>query len=370
MMLQDSLNLLRRMVATPSLTFEEEAVCTLVSQQLAAWDIEHTRIHHNLLALNRHFAPEKPTLMLCAHLDTVAAGEGYTFHPLVPEPEKVKAALPIDEPLVAGLGSNDDGGSVVAMIAAFRTIYHQTHLPVNVLLALVAEEERSGEKGANYLWESYFGSPSARRHGIPTPDFAIIGEPTGGEVATSERGLLVIDGEARGESGHAAREEGVNALYIALEDIEKLRRFDFVRVSPQMGRVKLTVTQISCGTAHNVIPDTCRFVIDIRPTEQYDNAEIWKLLQARCRSTLTPRNLKNRSSATRENSPFWSLIAQQGLTTYSSPTTSDWMRTPVDAIKLGPGHSSRSHRPDEYVLASEIEAAIDQYLYFIQHFPK
>lgn len=367
-MLQDSLSLLRRMVATPSLTFEEDAVCTLVSRQLADWGIAHVRVHHNLLALNRHSSPEKPTLMLCAHLDTVAANEGYTFDPFLPEPEKVRVALGIDEPLIAGLGSNDDGGSVVAMTAAFRAIYEQPDLPVNVLLVLVSEEERSGTKGANYLWESYFDSDEAQRDGIPTPDFAIIGEPTGGAVATSERGLLVIDGEAHGESGHAARNEGVNALYIALEDIAKLCHFDFERISPQMGRVKLSVTQISAGSAHNVIPDTCQFVIDIRPTEQYDNAEILALLQAQCQSTLTARNLKNRSSATRENSPFWTLIAQQGLTTYSSPTTSDWMRIPIDAIKFGPGHSSRSHRPNEYILVSEIEAAIDHYLYFIQHF--
>lgn len=369
-MLQDALHLLQRMVATPSLTFEEEAVCTLVSQQLTAWGLSHTRVHHNLLACNRHASPDKPTLMLCAHLDTVAPNEGYTFHPFQPEPQKVAAALPFKDALVAGLGSNDDGGSVVAMTTAFRTIYDRPDLPVNVLLALVAEEERAGAHGANYLWDDYFGSPAAQLDGIPRPDFAIIGEPTGGAVATSERGLLVIDAVARGESGHAARHEGINALYIALEDIDRLRHFDFDRRSPLMGRVQLSVTQIAAGTTHNVIPDSCRFVIDIRPTEQYDNTELWQLLQAQCQSTLTPRNLRNRSSATRDDSPFWSLIEARNLPTYSSPTTSDWMRTPCDAIKFGPGDSARSHRPNEYILAREIADAIDHYLYFIQHFPR
>ena len=184
-------------------------------------------------------------------------------------------------------------------------------------------------------------------------------------AATSERGLLVIDGEAVGVSGHAARNEGVNALYIAMDDIQKLRNYRFSKVSPTMGEVKLSVTQVNAGTAHNVIPDKCTFVIDIRPTEQYENEEILNELQSMCRSTLKARNLTNRSSATHVDSPLLKATEALGIETFSSPTTSNWMRINSDAIKMGPGESSRSHHADEYILRSEIETAIEKYIEYI-----
>jgi acetylornithine deacetylase len=185
------------------------------------------------------------------------------------------------------------------------------------------------------------------------------------KAATSERGLLVIDATAHGVSGHAARNEGKNALYIALEDIERLRGHEFVRVSPKMGKVNLNVTQIQAGSAHNVIPDRCDFVIDIRPTEQYTNEEILDELQSFCSSELKPRNLENRSSATREDSPLQRTAERLGIETFSSATTSDWMRISCDAIKMGPGDSSRSHRKDEFVYVKEIEEGIRTYIEFI-----
>lgn len=349
-LLSDSIDLLRRMVAVPSPTFEEEAVRNLIGQQLLDWGIDCHYERNNIVALNRHARYDLPTLMLCAHIDTVPPNTGYTRDPYDPG---------TDPSRVWGLGSNDDGGSVVAMIAAFRHFYDSTDLPFNLLLALTCEEERSGANGAARLWQDNV-LPIADQ-----PRWAIIGEPTGGCAATSERGLLVLDGVAHGVSGHAARDEGVNALYIALDDIARLRSYDFSRVSPLMGRVRLSVTQMTCGTTHNVIPDTCRFVVDIRPTEQYDNAEILQLLQQECRSTLTARNLQNRSSATLPDSPLLTALAATGIETYSSPTTSDWMRTPCDAIKMGPGDSARSHRPDEFILVCEIEQAIADYISII-----
>ena len=196
-------------------------------------------------------------------------------------------------------------------------------------------------------------------------DLAIIGEPTGMKAATSERGLLVIDATAHGISGHAARNEGKNALYIALDDINRLREHNFSRISPRMGKVNLNITQISAGTAHNVIPDRCDFVIDIRPTEQYTNEEILKGLQDICTSELRPRNLANRSSATFEDSPLQKAAERLGIETFSSPTTSDWMRITCDAIKIGPGDSGRSHKKDEYVLVEEILKGIEAYIEFI-----
>ena len=197
-------------------------------------------------------------------------------------------------------------------------------------------------------------------------DYAIVGEPTGMKAAVSERGLLVIDATAHGVSGHAARNEGKNALYIALEDIEKLRKHEFSKVSPKMGKVNLNVTQINAGSAHNVIPDRCDFVIDIRPTEQYTNEEILKELQEICTSELKARNLSNRSSATKEDSPLQRTAEELGIETFSSATTSDWMRITCDAIKMGPGDSNRSHRKDEFVTEQEIAEGIETYINYIR----
>ncbi len=354
---RDYIALLRQMVRIPSPSFEEEEVAKLVCGALEAMGIGYSRPGGNVVALNRHFDPRKRTLALDAHLDTVPASGGYTRDPYDPGNE---------EGVVYGLGSNDNGGSVVSMIAAFRHFYDM-FLPINLMLVLTREEERSGPDGAKWLYaqDGPLGKEDPR---LPYPDWAIVGEPTGMRAATGERGLLVLDGEAHGESGHAARDEGVNALYIALDDIAALRAHRFTRHSPLMGDVRLNVTQIEAGSAHNVIPDLCRFVVDIRPTEQYGNEEILSELQALCRSSLKARNLFNRSSATAEDSPLRAAARLSGIEEFSSPTTSDWMRIGCDAIKMGPGESSRSHRPDEYILTEEIYNAIDTYVRYIETF--
>lgn len=350
------IDLLRQMVRIPSLSFEEGKVASLVSGALDSFGIEHSLLNGNILAVNRHFDPRRRTLALDAHLDTVPASGGYTRDPLDPGD---------DASIVYGLGSNDDGGSVVSMIATFRHFYNMS-LPFNLMLVLTREEERSGSDGARWLYAGDGGLKADGR--FPYPDWVIVGEPTGMKAATSERGLLVLDGEARGVSGHAARGEGVNALYIAMDDIAALRAHRFTKISPRMGEVRLNVTQIEAGKAHNVIPDLCRFVVDIRPTEQYTNAGILQELQALCRSSLTARNLTNSSSATAESSPLLAAARSLGLEEFSSPTTSDWMRIGCDAIKMGPGDSSRSHKADEYMLTSEIEQAIDIYIKYIDNF--
>ena len=374
----EAIQLLKEMIAIPSPSFHEEEVCSHISDWLASKGVEHERIGNNIIA--EHVVdPTKPTLMLCAHIDTVSPCEGYTFDPYRPEN--------CPESMIQGLGSNDDGASVVSMIAAYRyiiggissfqnnpshdyvagpspcgqggsTVLETTDTPqtrTNLTLVLTCEEERSGKGGMTGLW-------GKRLNRI---DYAIIGEPTGMKAATSERGLLVIDATAHGISGHAARNEGKNALYVALEDIERLRRHEFGKVSPKMGKVNLNVTQINAGSAHNVIPDRCDFVIDIRPTEQYSNEEILHELQKICESELKPRNLANRSSATHEDSPLQKTAEGMGIETFSSATTSDWMRITCDAIKMGPGDSNRSHRKDEYVTVEEIENGIKTYIEFI-----
>ena len=362
----EAVQMLKGMVAIPSVSFEEDRVRDYISEVLKGYGVRHETVKNNIVALDENFSPEKKTLMLCAHIDTVPPGTGYSFDPYRPDYGKAAAILGHSEDeLVCGLGSNDDGGSVVSLCAAFRH-FRKKDLPFNIVLVLCCEEERSGPGGMTWIWEHYNEIPGLENAG--KPDWAIIGEPTGMKAATSERGLLVIDGEAEGVSGHAARGEGVNALYIALEDIDRLRKFDFRKVSPVMGRVRLTVTQINAGTAHNVVPDRCRFVVDIRPTEMYGNEEILEELQAVCRSRLTARNLRNRSSATFPGSPLPECLGRTGIGTFSSPTTSDWIRVRCDAVKMGPGQSERSHRKDEYILVSEIEEAIRTYIRFIDNF--
>lgn len=372
----EAVELLKDMVAIPSLSFSEDAVCTFVSGWLSDKGVQHERIGNNIIA--EHITDKgRPVLMLCAHMDTVPPSPEYSFDPYKPDYEaaakeveekmKVEAAAKEGEKgymkvraedIVAGLGSNDDGASVVAMIAAYRYFSGQD---VNIVLVLTCEEERSGQGGMTAMWPLL-----QERYGEGI--YAIVGEPTGMKAATSERGLLVIDAQAHGVSGHAARNEGVNAIYIALEDIGKLLDHKFAKVSPRMGNVNLNVTQINAGTAHNVVPDSCTFVIDIRPTEQYTNEEILNELQGICRSTLKPRNLKNRSSASGEHSPLTQTAERLGIESFSSPTTSDWMRITCDAIKMGPGDSSRSHRKDEFVFTEEIEEAIETYIRFIHEY--
>ena len=364
----DAVGMLRGMVAIPSPSFEETAVRDYISGVLEKYGIRHETVGNNIVALCDRFNPARKTLMLNAHIDTVPPAEGYSFDPYRPDYEKAREIFGCGkEDIVCGLGSNDDGGSVVSMCAAFRYFYKE-ELPFNLLLVLSCEEERSGPGGMSWIWENFNMIPGLEDAG--RPEWAIIGEPTGMKAATSERGLLVIDGEAEGVSGHAANGTGVNALYIALEDIDRLRKYVFGKVSPVMGTVRLNVTQIEAGSAHNVIPDRCRFVVDIRPTEMYGNKEILDALQAVCKSRLKARNLKNRSSATYPGSPLLDTIGRLGIETYSSPTTSDWLRTGCDAIKMGPGQSARSHRKDEFILTSEISEAIRTYIGFIRDFAR
>ena len=362
---RESIGLLKEMIGIPSPSFGEEAVCTHIYNWLSNKGLHPERIGNNLVC-ELVTDSEGENLMLCAHIDTVSPASDYGFNPTSPDyslaaevVSRIRGEKLSGEDIIAGLGSNDDGASVVSFIAVFR--YFSKHRDElggkNLTLVLSCEEERSGEGGMRSLW-------SKRLSHIT---HAIIGEPTGMKVAISERGLLVIDAVAEGISGHAARNEGVNALYIALDDIQKLRSFSFDKVSPIMGKVHLNVTQINAGTAHNVIPDRCTFVVDIRPTEQYTNEEILSQLSSVCKSTLKARNLANRSSATYESSPLIEAARLCGIETFSSPTTSDWMRISCDAVKMGPGDSARSHKKDEYVLCCEISSGIETYIEYIKN---
>ncbi len=347
---QEAVEVLRKLVSLKSFSGEEELRVEYLLSYFSNRGVKPEIVGNNIIFRQPHDDKNKPTMMLNSHLDTVQPASGYTFDPFSP---------PISETHIYGLGSNDAGASVVSMIQTFLHFYN-TILPFNLLLALSAEEENSGPGGMTHLWSKLSCEI----------DFAIVGEPTQMKAAIAERGLLVIDGVAKGVSGHAARNEGVNALYIALDDIQKIKNYKLKKISSTMGEVKITVTQINAGTQHNVVPDKCSFVVDIRPTDQYNNSEILEILQSEVQSTLTARNLKNKSSATPGNHFLMNAINSLGIESYVSPTTSDWIRISCPAVKMGPGDSARSHQSDEFVLIDEIGQGIKGYINFVEQIAK
>ena len=371
-MTRSAADLLKEMIAIPSTSFKEEKVADFLFARLSeragrlndrhktvgkSGEIVVERFANNIVLYRTDFASDKETLMLNSHIDTVEPAATYTFDPFSPF-EK--------DGCIYGLGSNDDGGSVVSQINAFFYLNGERigaepvapeELNVNLMLVLSAEEERSGQNGMSKFVEEFHIQPTC----------ALIGEPTGMEAAIAERGLLVLDGCATGVSGHAARNEGVNALYIALDDIQRLRNFEFAKKSPLMGDVKLTVTQLNCGTAHNVVPDKATFVVDIRPTEQYNNQEILDMLQKEVKSELVARNLKNRSSATPQEHLLMKTVEKLQIPVQISATTSDWMKFPRPAVKMGPGLSARSHKADEFIRIEELAGGIEGYINFIKN---
>lgn len=347
MMEKECADLLRKLVAIPSFSGEEKDRSDFLCRYLSEKGVKPERIGYNIIARQPHHDAMKPTLMLNSHLDTVKPAASYTFDPFKP---------PKSDTHVYGLGSNDAGASVVCLLQTLLHFYAM-RLPFNLMLVLSCEEENSGPNGMKMLWEKVEKSV----------DFAIIGEPTGMRAAIAERGLLVIDGKAKGVSGHAARNEGVNAIYIALEDISTMKSVNFEKISPTMGKIKLSVTQINAGTQHNVVPDSCSFVVDIRPTDVYNNSEILQMLQSKVKSTLTARNLTNKSSATPPDHALMKAVDSLGMETYVSPTTSDWMHISCPAIKMGPGESSRSHQADEFVLIKELEEGVKRYIQLINN---
>ena len=329
------ITLLQRMIQTPSISGQEDAVCTLLEQWMTAEGIAVHRVGNNLWA---ECGDGPATVLLNAHIDTVKPSASYTRNPFGGE---------CDGTTIYGLGANDDGGSVIAMLAAFIDFYHTPIVGKRIILTLTAEEENSGRHGIEMLLPH-----------IGKIDYAIVGEPTSLEMAVAERGLMVLDGEAKGKAGHAAREEGVNALYIALDDIQTLRNYEFEKVSPFLGKVKMTTTMIEAGTQHNVVPDTCTFVVDIRSNGLYSNEEIHALLQPMVQSTLTARSTRLNATSTDLELPIVKRAQALGIELFGSPTLSNMALLSCPKVKFGPGDSARSHTADEYIHIHEIEQAI------------
>lgn len=343
-MTSEYISLLSSLIATPSISREEGQTASIIESWLNSHGVETERIANNIVARSRGYRPEKPTLMLNSHHDTVKPNAGYTRDPFAPA---------IENGRLYGLGSNDAGGPAVALMATFMRLKDK-ELPFNLLLAITAEEECSGVNGMRLLLKH-----------IEPVDMAIVGEPTGMKCAVGERGLMVLDCTAHGKSGHAARKEGVNALYKALDDIDKLRKLEFERRSSLMGDININVTQINAGTQHNVIPAECQYVVDVRTTDAYSNEDTLEIIDHAIESDVKARSTHLRASAIDDNHRLVMAIDTLGIEKFLSPTMSDMTLMPFPSIKIGPGDSARSHSADEYIGIDEIEQAIEIYIKLI-----
>ena len=349
----EAIALLDKLIVTPSISREESATADILEAFLREKGVEVQRIHNNVWALCKHFDATKPTLLLNSHHDTVKPSAAYTKEPYVPLHADGK---------IYGLGSNDAGASMVSLATIFCNNY-DAPLSYNLVLALTAEEEVMGEKGMRAML------PELERAGIRI-DMALVGEPTGMKAAVGERGLLVFDATAHGVRGHAARNEGENALYKAIADIERLRNYRFERCSELLGDINVAVTMISAGTQHNVVPDECKFVVDVRTTDAYTNEETVELLQKVVECDLKPRSTRVRASAIGEEHPLVKAAAAIGRERFVSPTTSDMALMPFPSLKMGVGESARSHSADEFVMENEIVEGIALYQNMINELNK
>lgn len=338
----DATELLQELIATPSFSKEEGGTAAMIMSFLLQRGVAAERNGNNVWAVNRYFDAAKPTVLLNSHHDTVRPNPGYTRDPFRAE---------IVDGKIYGLGSNDAGGPLVALIATFLYYYDRRDLGYNVALAASAEEEISGREGIERIWPV-----------LPPIAFAIVGEPTCCEMATAEKGLMVLDCSVKGVSGHAAREEGVNAIYNALPDIEWFRTYRFPKESPTLGAMKMSVTVINAGSQHNVVPAACKFTVDVRVTDAYTLEEALQIIIQHVGCEVVPRSLRMRSSGIASDHPIVRAAEMQGLRLYGSPTTSDQALIPAPSVKIGPGDSARSHSADEFIYVDEIRQGIETYI--------
>jgi acetylornithine deacetylase len=340
---QEAVALLQELIKLPSFSKDEWQTASLITKYLFDRGLQVTRAGNNVLVLNKYFDESKPTLLLNSHHDTVKPNSNYTRDPFAPT---------IEDGRLYGLGSNDAGGCLVALMMAFLHFYEQENLEYNLAYAATAEEEISGTGGIENALQF-----------LPQIDCAIVGEPTQMQMAVAEKGLVVLDCMAHGKAGHAARNEGENAIYKAAKDIEWLSTYQFEKVSDLLGPVKMSVTSIETeNKVHNVVPAQCRFIVDVRVNELYTLEEIVQSIQSHIQSDVTPRSLRIKSSAISLHHPLVQAGLSLGRTYYGSPTTSDKALMPFPALKMGPGDSARSHTADEFIFADEIGQGIDLYV--------
>ena len=341
----DAVELLSELISTPSVSRDEKAAADVLQRKIKEWRLPCKRIGNNLIVAKR-LSKKKPTMLLNAHIDTVKPVETWTRDPFVPT---------IEDGKLYGLGANDCGGGLVSLLQVYRILSEEKDIPYNIIYVASCEEEVSGQNGFSAVLPE-----------LPPIDVAIVGEPTGMNPAIAEKGLMVIDGVAHGKSGHAARNEGVNAINEVLDDLQWLRDYQFRKVSPFLGETRATVTVVHAGTQHNVIPDKVEFVIDVRTNEYYQNEFVFAFLQKHMKSELKARSFRLHSSCFPENHPLIKRCKRMRMKPYGSPTLSDQALMPFPSFKLGPGESSRSHTADEYIEIDEIHNAIKTYVKLIR----
>jgi acetylornithine deacetylase len=339
---KDAIELLKDLIQTESFSKQEDDTAAILEEFFRERNIPFRRKKNNIWAKNKYFDALKPTVLLNSHHDTVKPNPSWTLNPFNALDKEGK---------LYGLGSNDAGGCLVSLIATFCYYYHRNDLKYNVVMAISAEEEISGRDGLEILVPE-----------MPEIEFAIVGEPTQMHLAVAEKGLLVLDCIAHGKSGHAARDEGENALYKAVKDITWFQNYKFPKVSENLGPIKMSITMINAGTQHNVVPDTCKFTVDIRVTEQYTLEEITDVVKKNIESEVVPRSIRLRPSSIPKEHPIVQAGISMGRNTYGSPTTSDQALLDCPSLKMGPGDSARSHTADEFIYLDEIEEGIKIYI--------
>lgn len=346
---EESLQLLKALISTPSFSREEQKTALLLENFFKGKSIPTHRTGNNVWVFNKNFNSSLPTILLNSHHDTVKPNSSWTLDPFQPTERDGK---------LFGLGSNDAGGCLVALAATFLHFYDHSALKYNLIFAGTAEEEISGPNGIASLISQ-----------LPEIYFAIIGEPTEMNLAIAEKGLIVVDCEAQGKAGHAARNEGINAIYQAVEDIHWVETFKFPNESEWLGPVKMQVTIIESGTKqHNVVPDKCTFTIDIRTTDKYSNEEVIEVLNKNLKSVVKPRSLRLQPSSIDVNHSFIKKGIELGMRPYGSPTLSDQALIKCLSVKIGPGKSERSHTADEYIELKELKEGIDKYIGWLSRF--
>jgi acetylornithine deacetylase len=343
---QQAIGLLQQLIAIPSFSKEENLTADLIEKFLKERGVETHRRLNNIWVWNKHFDPSKPTMLLNSHHDTVKPNSGYTRDPYDAK---------IEDGKLYGLGSNDAGGCLVSLISVFLYFYEQKNLKYNFCLATTAEEEISGVNGLELIIPE-----------LGKLDFGIVGEPTQMQLAVAERGLMVLDCVAHGKAGHAAREEGENAIYKALTDIEWFRNFRFPIESEEFGLVKMSVTIINAGSQHNVVPASCTFTVDVRVTDAYRNEEVLEIIRQHVKCDVKPRSIRLKPSKIDKAHPIVKAGIALGRTTYGSPTTSDQSLLDIPSLKVGPGDSARSHTADEFVYVGEIKEGIELYIKMLE----
>jgi acetylornithine deacetylase len=348
---KEAVDLLQQLISIASYSKYEDGTAAAIDTFLVQRGVKTHRLLNNVWAVNEFFNPSKPSILLNSHHDTVKANHQYTNDPFTPV---------IEDGKLFGLGSNDAGGCLISLIAAFLFFYNRDNLQYNLIIAATAEEEISGYNGI----ESLLGNKDFKKvlNGME-PAFAIVGEPTKMDLAVAEKGLMVLDCVAYGKAGHAAREEGENAIYKALKDIEWFRTFQFPKVSEWLGSVKTSVTVINTeNKAHNMMPSTCNFAVDVRITELYTHEQVFDTIRHNVVSEVIPRSMRLRSTSIDINHPIVQAGISLGKKCFGSPTSSDKTLMPFPALKCGPGDSARSHIADEFIYLSEIKEGIETYI--------